>query len=73
MISACCQIGASVLLVEAFKRSGVVVISPLRYTSIVWAVLFDMLFWAKHPEMGTVIGVTVTLGVGLLSHRGKGT
>jgi drug/metabolite transporter (DMT)-like permease len=46
------------------------VISPLRYSSIIWAVLFGYLFWGALPDAMVVGGLVIVISSGLyILHR----
>lgn len=52
---------AHIAMTEAFVRAPASVLAPLEYTSLVWATLFDLVFWSLVPSpLGW-------LGMGLLT------
>jgi len=54
----------------AFSQADASVIAPLEYTSVVWAVLFDVLIWKEVAGAPTWIGAAIIIGSGLyLLHR----
>lgn len=55
--SALSQVVASVLIIEGIRRAGIAVIATLRFTSIVWAVLFDVIIWQVWPDAPTWAGI----------------
>lgn len=59
-----------ILMTYALKLAPASVVSPLEYTSICWAVLFDILVWTVYPSMTTAAGATLVIFTGLyIWHR----
>ncbi len=56
---------AQFLHIEAFRYAEASVVSPFRYTSLVWAVLFGYVIWGDLPDAWTVTGATIIVGSGL--------
>ena len=61
---------AQLFLTQALRLGEAAVISPLRYSSIIWAVLFGYLFWGALPDMMVVGGLAIVISSGLyILHR----
>ena len=61
---------AQFLHIEAFRYAEASVVSPFRYTSLVWAVLLGYLIWGDLPDAWTITGATIIVGSGLyILHR----
>jgi drug/metabolite transporter (DMT)-like permease len=59
-----------ILMTFAMKFAPAAVVTPFEYTSIVWAVLFDLLIWNVLPDLATVLGAGVVIMTGLyIWHR----
>ncbi len=58
------------LITEAFKCAPVSVIAPFEYSTLLWGVLLDLLFWGDLPHATVFLGAAVIVGSGLyLIHR----
>ncbi|WP_010139666.1 DMT family transporter [Oceanicola sp. S124] len=57
-------LGANTLIITAFRRAPVARIAPLRYSSILWSLLFDALLWAHVPDRATWAGIALVVGAG---------
>lgn len=65
-----CRAGASLLLTQSLKHAPASVISPLDYTSLVWAILFGYLIWGDIPTLELYIGSVLIIVSGLyLAHK----
>ena len=50
---------AQILATNAYKLSNVSVLSPIDYSSILWAITFGIIFFADYPDMYVIIGSLV--------------
>ena len=50
---------------EAFSRALPFVVAPFEYTAIVWAFVFDWLFWQVSPSAPVVLGSAIVICCGL--------
>ena len=58
------------LITLAFSRSEASMLAPFEYTSVIWAVLFDVLIWHTNPALSTALGASIIIASGLyLVHR----
>lgn len=53
------------LLIQSMRSGEVSVISPFRYTAILWAVLSGLLVWGSLPDGATVAGICLIVAAGL--------
>ncbi len=61
---------AQLFLTQALRLGEVAVVSPLRYTSIIWSVLFGYIFWDTLPDKMVVAGLVIVICSGLyILHR----
>lgn len=61
---------AQFLMIEAFRFSEAAVVSPLKYSSMIWAVLIGYLVWGDVPDAWIVGGSALVAGSGLyILHR----
>lgn len=54
--------GISLLVkTEAYRHAEASLLSPVHYTAIVWAVLFDLLIWGYIPPLQTTFGAGIII------------
>lgn len=63
--SAVMLVTAYVAVVVAMRSGDVAVVSPFRYTVIVWAVLAGYLVWGELPDRLAVVGTAIIVAAGL--------
>jgi drug/metabolite transporter (DMT)-like permease len=54
-----------VFVVIAFRGVAVSVVSPFRYSAVVWAMLFGFLIWGEKPNDLAVLGMVLIVISGL--------
>jgi drug/metabolite transporter (DMT)-like permease len=64
----CAAIG-NYALVAACRGSDLSVVTPFRYSLIVWACLAGFLVWGDIPDMQNTIGIAVIVAAGVLTLR----
>lgn len=70
LILALLALAGHYLITTAFARSEASVLAPFEYTSIIWAVLFDLLIWQVSPALSTLLGALIIIASGLyIVHR----
>ncbi|GAA6210177.1 DMT family transporter [Cognatishimia sp. WU-CL00825] len=57
---------ANFMIVAALHRCAVNRIAPLRYTAILWALIFDWAVWGYLPEPIAWVGIGLIMAAGLL-------
>ena len=61
---------ANVFVIQAFRGTEVSVVSPFRYSGILWAVLFGYLIWGTVPNNLAILGTAIVIASGLyIMHR----
>lgn len=50
---------AQICMTEAYHRAPASTVAPLSYSSLVWAMLFDLLFFTKTPSAAAWVGAAV--------------
>ena len=55
------------LMIRAMRTGEISVISPFRYTAIVWAVVSGFAIWGTLPDMPTIAGIGLIVAAGLYS------
>jgi len=56
---------AHYLMTEAVRIAPPTTISPMEYTALIWAAIFDWAFWSIAPESATLIGSLVIISSGV--------
>ena len=65
LLSGLLNAGAHLLMIEAFRNGQAAVVSPFRYTALVWSVLIGFLVWGDVPDRWTIVGALVIAGSGV--------
>jgi drug/metabolite transporter (DMT)-like permease len=61
---------AHFLIIESYRHAEAAVVSPFKYSMLLWATLFGYLLWGHIPDQWIVIGTLPVIGSGLyLLHR----
>lgn len=61
---------AHFLIIESYRHAEAAVVSPFKYSTLIWATLFGYLLWGHLPDQWIVIGTLPVIGSGLyLLHR----
>ena len=61
---------AHFLIIEAYRHAEAAVVSPFKYSMLLWATLFGFLLWGHLPDRWIVLGTLPVIGSGLyLLHR----
>ena len=56
---------ASLALIQAYRRADAVLVAPMQYSQILWAVLFGWLFFGEGIDGMTALGAGVVIASGL--------
>ena len=56
---------AHFLIIESLRMGEAALVSPFRYTMMIWAILADILVWGVLPEWPVFIGSALVVGSGL--------
>ena len=65
LCSALFLLGGYYFMVHAMRYGEVAVVSPFRYSVIIWAVLAGILIWGEWPDAPALIGTGVVVAAGL--------
>lgn len=57
------------LVIYAFRNGEMSVISPLRYTIVIWGVLIGFLLWGEVPNLLAIVGITLVVASGIYTLR----
>lgn len=58
-------IGSNLLIILATQRGNPSMVAAMRYSSVLWAVLADLLLFGTHPGLGTLGGAVIIVASGL--------
>ncbi len=53
------------LHIAAYRSGSAVVVAPMQYSQILWAVLYGALFFGERPDLNTAIGATIIIASGI--------
>ena len=65
--------GAHFLMIEALRLGAAGLVSPFRYTAILWATIAGFLIWQELPDPMTMIGAGLLIVSGVLIIRRENT
>lgn len=51
--------------IEAMRTGEVAVVSPFRYSSILWAIVIGMVVWRELPDRIALLGMALVVGAGV--------
>ncbi len=58
-------IAAMVCMIGAYKSGEAVVVAPMQYSQIIWAIIFGFVFFGETPDTQTLLGVVVIIVSGV--------
>ncbi|MCV6826057.1 MULTISPECIES: DMT family transporter [Halocynthiibacter] len=62
-----CLIGAYVFSVSSMRTGTLAVVTPFRYTGILWAIILGVVVFGDWPDTLTIIGIIIVVGSGLVT------
>ena len=69
-VGGCLMGTAHFLMMEAFRFGDAALISPFRYSSVLWAVLIGIVVFGDWPDRQMLLGCVIVVGSGLyILHR----
>ncbi len=71
LLAGLCNAGAHFLMIEALRMGEASLVSPFRYTSFLWAILFGYFLWGEVPGLWVALGVGLIICGGLFMVRGE--
>nr|WP_280116320.1 MULTISPECIES: DMT family transporter [unclassified Pannonibacter] len=63
--AAACLLAGYVLLIVAMRIGDISLVSPFRYSIIVWAILIGYLVWGDVPDALTLLGTGIVVATGI--------
>ena len=61
--------GANLLLTQSYKLSEVSLVAPLKYLSLIFAILFGYLIWDEIPSYKNLVGAALVIAASLIILR----
>ena len=62
--------GGHLFAVMAMRNGEISFVAPFRYTGMIWATLFGFLLFSDLPDMTTIFGTVIVVGMGIYAlHR----
>ena len=61
--------GAQFAMIEGLRLGRAAVVTPFKYTGLVWAVLLGVLIWGEWPDQWLLLGALVVIGAGIYMSR----
>ena len=58
-------LGAYAFIITALRTGDIAVVSPFRYSVILWALLSGYVFWGDVPDRQAILGVVIVVAAGL--------
>ncbi|RUS60173.1 DMT family transporter [Pseudorhodobacter sp. E13] len=56
---------ASLFIISAYKNAEAVIVAPMQYSQMIWAIIFGLLIFDETPDQITLIGAAVIMASGL--------
>jgi|LNFM01.1.fsa_nt_gb drug/metabolite transporter (DMT)-like permease len=61
--------GAHFAMIEGLRLGRAAVVTPFKYTGLVWAVLLGAVFWDEWPDRWLLLGALIVIGAGIYMSR----
>ena len=65
MLMACLGFLGALCHITAYRTGSAVVVAPMQYSQILWAVLYGAAFFGETPDWGTAIGAAIIILSGI--------
>jgi len=56
---------AALFHIAAYRSASAIIVAPMQYSQMLWAVIYGAIFFNETPDFGTAIGATVIIASGL--------
>lgn len=56
---------AALCHISAYRSASAVIVAPMQYSQIIWAVLYGFLFFDETPDRATAIGAAIIIASGI--------
>ena len=61
MIMGLCGSIANLLLTQSYRLAEASLVTPIKYLSLVFAIVFGFLIWSEIPKILTLLGATLVI------------
>ena len=61
--------GAHFLMIESLRYAPAAAVAPVRYTILLWAMVFGFVFWREVPDAAVLVGAALIIGSTLAGTR----
>lgn len=58
-------LGGYYFIIDAMRHGEVAVVSPFRYSVIIWAIIAGILVFGEHPDQTALIGTAIVIAAGV--------
>ena len=65
MLMACLGFLGALCHITAYRNGSAIVVAPMQYSQILWAVLYGVAFFGERPDWGTAIGAGIIILSGI--------
>ncbi|MHA3979481.1 DMT family transporter [Halovulum sp. GXIMD14794] len=67
MVAAIATMGAcaTMLIIQAYRRSEAGVVAPMQYSQILWATAYGAMFFDEQPQLNVVVGAAIIILSGI--------
>jgi S-adenosylmethionine uptake transporter len=56
---------AAMLVIQAYRTAPAIIVAPMQYSQIVWAVLYGWLFFSERIDLLTAVGTAIIIASGI--------
>jgi S-adenosylmethionine uptake transporter len=53
------------LVIAAYRRAPAIIVAPMQYSQIIWAIGFGYVFFGERVDMFTALGATIIIAAGI--------
>jgi len=57
--------GAHFLIIEALRLGEASLVSPFRYSGLIWATILGLVIWGDFPDGWTLVGAVLLVASGI--------
>ncbi|MEL7216622.1 MAG: DMT family transporter [Pseudomonadota bacterium] len=65
LATACLGLLGAVLVIQAYRRAPAVIVAPMQYSQIIWAVLIGAVFFGETVENNVLYGAAIVIASGI--------
>lgn len=65
MLNGTLNAGAHFLMIESFRLGEASLVSPFRYSGLIWATILGLVVWGEYPDSWTLAGAAILVASGV--------